>query len=142
MLNALYGRFGMQEHIEVVKILDIEEVNKLAKSHKISELHPLPGGKKELIRFQTVPDEDICLETGVEFESELLKFDSKNTKYNVSIAIAAAITSYGRIFMNKLKHLPDNPPLYTDTDSLCLEKPLDPKYIGPDLGKLKLESFS
>ena len=29
--------------------------------------------------------------------------------------------------------------LYTDTDSIDIDKPLDPKYVGEELGQLKLE---
>jgi hypothetical protein len=142
MLNSLYGRFGMKEHIEKTRILDIEEVNKLIKSHRISEIHSIVDSSKELVRYSILPEKEICLETGVDFEKELLKFDSKNTKYNISIAIAAAVSSYSRIIMNSFKHLPGNRPLYSDTDSISLEQPLDAKFIGKELGQMKLESIA
>lgn len=41
--------------------------------------------------------------------------------------------------MNKFKHIPNNNPLYTDTDSIYLLHPLEDKYVGNELGQFKLE---
>lgn len=38
-----------------------------------------------------------------------------------------------------VKTNPDNPPFYTDTDSVFLGKPLDPLFVGDDLGQFKDE---
>jgi hypothetical protein len=61
----------------------------------------------------------------------------KHTPANV--AIAAAITAYSRILINQFKVDPNNVCFYSDTDSVFLQKPLDPKWIGPELGKFKDE---
>jgi len=57
-----------------------------------------------------------------------------------NIALAAAITAYGRIQIHKYKTIPGNTCYYSDTDSVFLEKPLDPSLVGPALGQMKLVS--
>jgi hypothetical protein len=61
------------------------------------------------------------------------------TNANVNISIAAAITAYARIHMSQFLGNPLLNVLYTDTDSIDIDQPLDPKFIGKDLGKMKLE---
>lgn len=59
-----------------------------------------------------------------------------NSNYNISISIASAITADARIHMSQFKHLDL---LYSDTDSIYIKGKLDNKYIGTELGKMKLE---
>ena len=60
--------------------------------------------------------------------------------HNVSIAIAAAITSYARIHMTQFKNNPKINLYYTDTDSAYTDSDLDPNLIDDKvLGKLKVE---
>lgn len=61
---------------------------------------------------------------------------------NVCVAISAAITSYGRIFMSQFLADPDITIYYTDTDSVWVDKPLDPSVVGKGLGLFKLEHFA
>jgi hypothetical protein len=61
---------------------------------------------------------------------------------DVNLAISSAITSYARIYMNKIKLdiLKNGGDIYyTDTDSIVTNKPLDDKLVGADLGQFKLE---
>ena len=58
-----------------------------------------------------------------------------------SIPIAAAISAYARMSINIYKNMPNNKVIYSDTDSLILEKPLDLEVVGTDLGKWKLEAI-
>lgn len=55
-----------------------------------------------------------------------------------SVQIAAAITSYARIYLNQLKYQ-TKCVAYCDTDCLVLSKPVDPKLLGGDIGLLKNE---
>ncbi|KAI9494334.1 hypothetical protein BDB00DRAFT_721980, partial [Zychaea mexicana] len=50
-----------------------------------------------------------------------------------------AVTAYSRMYMNKLMHLKGYIYYYTDTDSLIVDKALPSKYVGTELGQLKLE---
>ena len=46
-----------------------------------------------------------------------------------SVAVASAITAYGRIYLSQFKSSNDNSLLYTDTDSLFLTKPLPSEIV-------------
>ena len=58
------------------------------------------------------------------------------------MSTAAAVTSYARLFMSKVKldilnkggHI-----YYTDTDSIVTDIPLEESLVGPKLGQFKLE---
>ena len=56
-----------------------------------------------------------------------------------SIQIAAAISAYARMSINKFKNLPNNPCIYSDTDCVVLKYKLDDMYVGIELGQFKLE---
>jgi hypothetical protein len=64
----------------------------------------------------------------------------ENSK-NVSVSISSAISSYSRIFMSKFKNNLNYKLYYTDTDSLYINKPLEDKFIGTELGQFKLENI-
>lgn len=81
----------------------------------------------------------MCNLSEQEFENELLKYDFSKRTVSQSVPIAAVITAYARMYMNKLMHLENYKYYYTDTDSLVTDKPLPSKYIGKELGQLKLE---
>jgi hypothetical protein len=42
----------------------------------------------------------------------------------INVAIASAIASYSRIYINQFKSIPGNECYYSDTDSVVLAKPL------------------
>ena len=56
-----------------------------------------------------------------------------------SVGIAAAITAYARISLNRFKNLPDNKYLGGDTDSAIMQFPLPEEFVGPGLGMMKYE---
>jgi hypothetical protein len=122
LLNSLYGRFGMALDLESHIIDDLNKINEqlMFKELYISDFKILNNGKGivSYIKF---------------------KDDSDTTGKNVSIGIAAAITSYARIHMQQLLQSEDYNVYYTDTDSIVTDKPIDPSYIGKGLGQLKLE---
>jgi hypothetical protein len=57
----------------------------------------------------------------------------------ISIPISAAVTSFARIHMSQIKNRDEFTLFYTDTDSIDINKPLEPKFIGKELGQMKLE---
>lgn len=66
-----------------------------------------------------------------------------NKHMNISIGLSAAITAYGRIHMSQFKRS-DNKfnLLYTDTDSIAIDKPLPKQFINSKLlGQMKLENI-
>ena len=58
---------------------------------------------------------------------------------NTNVAIAAAVTAYGRIIIHTYKIIPGNEVYYSDTDSVFLSKPLDNHYVSSALGAMKDE---
>jgi len=63
------------------------------------------------------------------------KFATQISKKN-SLQLSVAINSYSRIEMSQYKNKEYF--IYTDTDSIIYTKNLDQKYIGPEIGMMKL----
>jgi len=123
ILNSLYGRFGMDPNKEkhvIINSLDSEEIFK-----NFTVTNVINFNDKELISY---------LDSSMD-ENE----DELSTFMNISVPIASAVTSYGRIFMIDYKNIPGNTCYYTDTDSLDLEKELPTEKVGRGLGQFKLE---
>ena len=67
------------------------------------------------------------------------KVEGDNLSINISVPLAAAITSYSRMIMNDYKNIPGNDVFYSDTDSVVLQKPLPEDMINNELGGMKFE---
>ncbi len=80
----------------------------------------------------------ISLNKNIETDENKLYDDSN---YNISIAIASAITALSRVYMSRFKNNNDFNLFYFDTDSIYIDKKLKNKYVGKDLGQLKLENI-
>lgn len=76
-------------------------------------------------------------------EEEILNKEEEQepSPSNVSVGLAAATTAYARIHLIDFKNLPENRCVYTDTDSVVMEKELDPQFVGKEMGQFKLEKF-
>lgn len=124
-LNSLYGKFGMNIENSISSVVNIDTIDLLLKEGNI------PVG------------EPIALDTNEEifiFKYAKRDYDLDQPRDRViNVAIASAITAYSRIEISKYKNIPGNPPVYTDTDSIILHKPLDSKLVGTELGQMKLE---
>lgn len=120
-LNSLAGKFGMSPELETHEIINSDHLE-LYQKHTVTNVINLGNGK-ELISY----------------------FTDRQSKYiNISVAVAAAITSYGRIHMAELKMkllAAGYIIYYSDTDSLFVNKPLDKNLIGNDLGLFKFENL-
>lgn len=125
LLNSLYGRFGMKVFIEGTKFLNEEELEKMKQKYKINNIHYLGNNLYSL--------------TGIKRSISKKDLYKNSIDSETAVQIASAITAYSRIFMYNFKNIKDNKCYYTDTDSIFLEKKLDEKYIGVELGKFKLE---
>ena len=118
LLNNLYGRFGMRHEIFESKIQDRKELFLLLPNIQLERMDNL-AHNKVLIKY-------------------MLNDKTEDTYIsNINIALAAAISSYARIHMNKFRHIRDNQCLYTDTDSVFLEKPLPKLQVGNEIGQMK-----
>ena len=121
MLNSLDGRFGMNPYLDKYVVVDEGLSLELVNNFTVNEIYPLNNGKK-LISYQDKVDLDqiyVCP--------------------NVNIAIASAVTAGARVFMSQFKNMKDLNVYYSDTDSMDVDRPLDSKYVGSELGLFKLE---
>jgi DNA polymerase elongation subunit (family B) len=112
LLNSLYGYFGRKSDGLVV-------------TYPKRDTTPVTRGVL-IDKFGITNDYDFMLTSERRFVPS-------------NVAIASAITAYSRIVINPFKIDPNTKFLYGDTDSAFLEKPLDPKYVGPGLGQFKDE---
>lgn len=137
LMNSLYGKFGMKSETTKIEILD--------------------NSNKELInsyldKFNTNIVDIIYLDsyTIIIYNTNIFRLrqpdDLKNVfvddvfhALDVNIAIASAITAYGRIHMSILKNNPLFKLYYSDTDSAVVDRPLPAYMVGNELGQFKLE---
>jgi len=138
LLNGLYGYFGRDPNTLSAKFITFEQSQTLMKSHKVrDEIHV--GEDLYLVVANTIPDKSLCDINSVNYDN-VFNTSLQNNSIKTNVAISSATTSYGRIIMAPFKTIPDNELLYSDTDSVFLTKPLDPKYIDPTiLGMMKDE---
>lgn len=138
LLNSLYGRLGMKEIENKLKILSKEDANNFMTKKNIifySELHD-----KIILKYNNNVNKEIIKFTDLTEKSNTFVDKIKQRGVTSSIPIAAAITSWALIKLLKFLNMNDNKLIYCDTDSITLEKPLDDKYISStELGKFKLE---
>lgn len=123
LLNTLYGRFGMNPEIENHVIANEKDSLFIQKNKIVTNVIDLNNGK-ELISF---------------FDSHNWDQERDKKSLNISVPVAAAVTASARIHMSQFKTMKDIILYYTDTDSIDINKPLPSKYIGKELGKMKLE---
>ena len=124
ILNMLYGRMAMSPEIEENLVLNSNDAENYYVNPNISVTDVIDlGYGKEFIRF---------------FKNTS-NLDLETESHNISIAIASAIVAYGRIKINRLKHLNDIIVYYSDTDSLITNIPLPDDLLGNKIGQLKIE---
>lgn len=100
-----------------------------------------------IISYLPSVDPSLCESLAIDMVKLINKFnipDESATGFkDVSISVSAAVTSYGRIHMSKLKLAILNQGAniyYSDTDSIITDRPLDTNLVDTNLlGKLKLE---
>ena len=104
--------------------------------------------KDTLLCYLPGPDKDVIDEFEVDTNKalnlrEFSGVDKHTFIKNISIPIAAAVTSYARIYMSKAKlNILKNKGkiYYSDTDSIITDIELDKSIVDPkEIGKFKLE---
>ena len=133
LLNTLYGKFGMREEVFFTQhqIVSDDELFKMIDFNMILDTTPLHEDR-QLISFISDKTKDIDH-----------KLNNLHQNLNISIGLSAAITAYARIHMSQFKHSNcDFNILYTDTDSISIDKPLPDNLVdAKKLGKMKLENI-
>lgn len=128
IMNSLYGRFGMDDDFVFTYIMDKNDYSKFEDINKNSIIDVISIDDNYLVQ---VKNPKVELDTTLDNASEV---------HNINIAIASAITAYSRIHMSQFKNNPNYTLLYTDTDSIYIDRPLPDSLVSnTELGKLKLE---
>ncbi len=125
LLNSLYGRFGMDDNFANINVIHKDYFNDFENKF-----------------FDQIEDKIDLGDHVIVFCNKLEETnENDNSKHNVSISIAAAITAYARIHMSQFKNNPKINLYYSDTDSIYTDSDIEENLIDDkSLGKLKLES--
>jgi hypothetical protein len=130
LMNSLYGRFGMHEETFLTKndIVNNKELIEMMEDNNIFDIMDL-GDDSYLITY--IPNNK---------DNDDDSLFNNMTHFNISISLSAAITAYARIHMSQFKKSNNKYKLlYSDTDSIAINKALPDNMIGKELGKMKLE---
>ncbi|RUS26198.1 hypothetical protein BC938DRAFT_471087 [Jimgerdemannia flammicorona] len=125
LLNGLYGFFCRASYYNESKIVNQDRAAEISQAHPIDAITEL---SPNLVLVNYAPYLDV--------ECNLLENAITVTS---NIAVGAAVTAIARSIMCPYKCDPNNPILYTDTDSGLFPKPLPSTVIGPNLGQWKDE---
>jgi len=148
LLNNLLGRFGMDINKPKTEIVNADKLEEIL-STRIHESYPKQITDDDyLISYYPEISKSICESHGKDYlkvytnSSNNIDMEKNKQFSDVSISTSAAITSYSRIFMSKIKLdiLRNNGEIYyTDTDSIVTNVPLSDDLVGDKLGQFKLE---
>lgn len=147
LLNNLLGRFGMDFTKPITNIVNEKTYHEIALTRKITSMKRITDDDI-LVTYSPEIDEIICNKFNVDVNKAIkyntIPVENKESSFKgVSIPIAAAITSYGRIHINKIKlHILNQGGniFYSDTDSIVTDTELPSSMIDyKDIGKVKLE---
>jgi len=151
-LNNLLGRFGLLLDKPKTEIVTADRFLEIGVSSEIVSDKTITDNNI-LVSYVAKPNYDIMKQFNIDVTKALtsmshlkqatVKTDSDNYKA-VSVAIAACVTSYARIHINKLKYEILNSGgkiYYSDTDSIVTDIQLGADHVSnTELGKLKLEA--
>ncbi len=138
-LNTLYGKWGQHREYKmniITSNIDLmEQIEKTFTNVTQTTFTDKVAGYS----FDKAPNPDL-LKDSPDLFNALSESYEKTIESRVSnIAIAAAITSYARIEIDKYKRLPGYMVYYSDTDCVILNKPLPIEFLGDALGQMKNE---
>ncbi len=147
LLNTLYGRFGMNNEQKIIEIVDSDDKDKIAELDLFFNGIVQDFGKKTIITHNNTLDllsvQKFYSDQNIYkiYNSYMEKNKANFKKLNIAVHIASATTAYARIYMHKLKVQFQNDLVYSDTDSLVLNNPIQNQDLlcQYTIGKLKLE---
>jgi hypothetical protein len=145
LLNNLLGRFGLNIFKPITKIVNKNSLDELLTTRECNSFKKITDNDY-LVSYYPRVSKHVCESHGYDYLKVLQETGSVYNKElefsDVSLVISAAITSYARIYMSKIKLDILNKGgniYYTDTDSIVSDIPLNEDLIGKDLGQFKLE---
>jgi hypothetical protein len=128
---VLYGYFGRSREKIITKLVSGKECADMVLKYHVKTVVEINDDLFMILFINKNNNSKLIDNPTLE---DYVSSDSQNIKSNV--AIAAAVTAYGRILMNKFKTLPGYIIFYTDTDSIFVNKPLPLHLIGLELGQM------
>lgn len=111
----------------------------------VSEQHIVISNEKALALYPNIKVTNILdLKNGKELISFFNKASESSAENdfdikNISVVVYTMVTVAARTHMSQFKTDKSLIIYYTDTDSIDINKPLDPKFVGDELGQMKLE---
>lgn len=143
LLNNLLGRFGMDYTRPITDIVTIKDIDNIFLKHLVNNIRHIHDDKY-LVSYS--PEVVLSIATKLNIDPIKLLNSKSSVKSkindNVSLPISAAVTSYGRIHISKIKLdilSMGGKIYYSDTDSIVTNIKLDDNLIASEIGKLKLE---
>jgi len=157
ILNSLYGKSGQLEITYSFEWMSLKDYAFYEKKHDTDLVQRF--GEMVLVRDHGLIDPELASYIARPSETPEPKTTSESTEpgrpsmpeksktlpprkmfgVKSSVSIAAAITAYARIMMNKYKNIDGNNYMGGDTDSAIMQHPLPDEYIGTGLGQMKYE---
>lgn len=131
-LNNLYGYFGRKHIGLLTQNVHNNDLIPLLLHRTIKSINPINSDYSTVLMYSNINHNLLK-----ELKATLYSIGSDSNYVMSNVAIAAAVTSYARIYMIPYKIDPNT--LYTDTDSIFTTKVLDDKLIGNKLGMMKDE---
>lgn len=142
LLNTLYGRMGMRTEFYSAKIVKKSDVAKIVKYNTWSVMNDYSNTDYMLIKTGKYIDSKLIeIIKDNDENAPTLKIDQRKRGTLSSIPMAVTITAIARQLISVYKNIPNNPMVYSDTDSVILPKPLSKDDVGKELGKIKLENI-
>ena len=144
LLNNLLGRFGISLSKPTAVIVNEKTFNEMSCRYKINSYTEL-SDDKYLVSYIPKLDHDVIKSHNLSITKLVSKYgDKESTSHSsTSVAISAAVNSYARIHISKIKLLILNSGgkiYYSDTDSIVTDLKLPDTMVHKnELGKLKLE---
>lgn len=148
LLNNLLGRFGLNIQKPVTDIISLDEREFLQSTREFVSEPKQVTDQDFLVTYYPAISKEICSKHNLDYIKVLNTQSKFNVKEkdaefkDVSISTAAAVTSYARIYMSKIKlliHDLGGKVYYTDTDSIVTNIELPEHLVGKGLGQFKLE---
>ena len=131
LMNAAYGRFGMDDDFTFTHIMSKKDYINFEKQDGATDsiIDVVEIGDNYLVQIKNPK---------VKLKTDL---DNGSENHNVNIAIASAVSAYARVHMSQFKNNKYKL-YYSDTDSIFIDRPLDDSVISnTELGKMKLEGI-
>jgi hypothetical protein len=133
LMNSLYGKFGMKPQSTKVDIYNLSLDSELKVFNEMMDKYgPTIQDWFKLDQHFVVVRDNISNYSANEDNDNYHGLD-------VNVAISAAITAGGRMWMSTIKNSDKFNLYYSDTDSAVIDRPLPPFMIGEKLGQFKLE---